>query len=370
MNSNFFREISNPIETNRQMAIKSMKQSGLPTVIYGAGLTAENVYEYLKDNHINVCGFIVDKGYGEHTEMSNLPVELLEFYQSMEHEGFNIVIALQNVVRAIENLSKKDQSKIRGVYSLSDQPSFLGLIYDYEYLQNHENELEETYASLSDQKSKETMLNYVNSIINNRFDINVTRKLCDSSQYFAEDIINLKDDEVFVDCGAYNGDTLWAFMNKVPGKKCRKYYALEPDSGSCSDISKMISCNSFRNVEIIRKGVWENSATLKFTGGTAINSCISSTGSIDVEVDSIDNMLLNREKVTFIKMDVQGVELPALRGTAQIIKKDKPKLAICIYHKPEDIFRIPLYIKSINPSYKFYMRHHSWSLIETVLYAL
>jgi hypothetical protein len=69
-------------------------------------------------------------------------------------------------------------------------------------------------------------------------------------------------------------------------------------------------------------------------------------------------------------MDVQGVELKALNGAVKTIMRDRPKLAICVYHKPEDLFKIPKYIKNLVPEYKLYMRHHAWSLIETVLYAV
>lgn len=69
-------------------------------------------------------------------------------------------------------------------------------------------------------------------------------------------------------------------------------------------------------------------------------------------------------------MDIEGSELEALKGAVHTIQRDKPKLAICIYHKPEDMTEIPLYIKSLVPEYKFYVRHHSNCWTDTVLYAV
>lgn len=77
----------------------------------------------------------------------------------------------------------------------------------------------------------------------------------------------------------------------------------------------------------------------------------------------------DKEAPTFIKMDIEGAELEALEGAKNTIVKSKPKLAICLYHKPDDLWKIPLYLKKLVPEYKFYIRHHSKVRWETVLYA-
>lgn len=86
-------------------------------------------------------------------------------------------------------------------------------------------------------------------------------------------------------------------------------------------------------------------------------------------MDSLDNLLQGR-LVTFIKMDIEGSELKALMGAKETIRKYKPKLAICLYHKKEDILEIPLYVKELLPEYKLYIRHHCNKHGETVLYAM
>jgi hypothetical protein len=93
-------------------------------------------------------------------------------------------------------------------------------------------------------------------------------------------------------------------------------------------------------------------------------------GVISIQVKTIDN--LNLEKVTFIKMDVEGAELNALKGAEKTILKDKPKLAICIYHSNEDMVCIAEYIHNLAPEYKLYVRQHFLfpSAAETVLYAI
>ena len=81
-------------------------------------------------------------------------------------------------------------------------------------------------------------------------------------------------------------------------------------------------------------------------------------------------IIIKDDKITFLKMDIEGSELKALHGARKIIQRDKPKLAICVYHKPEDIIEIPLYINSLVPEYKFYMRHYGYTPANTVLYAI
>ena len=82
----------------------------------------------------------------------------------------------------------------------------------------------------------------------------------------------------------------------------------------------------------------------------------------------MDNCIL--DEVTYIKLDIEGAELEALKGAKKIIQKYKPRLAVCIYHKKEDLIEIPQYLKELVPEYKFYVRHYSNTTWETVLYAV
>ena len=68
-------------------------------------------------------------------------------------------------------------------------------------------------------------------------------------------------------------------------------------------------------------------------------------------------------------MDIEGSELPALKGAVNIIKRNKPKLAICIYHSDSDMIDIAEWIHTVVPEYRLFVRQHSWEITETVLYA-
>lgn len=98
-------------------------------------------------------------------------------------------------------------------------------------------------------------------------------------------------------------------------------------------------------------------------------SKISEHGGIEVEADSIDNVL-SGNKVTYIKLDVEGAEIETLKGAIETIRAQKPKMAISIYHKPEDIIEIPLFMEKLDMDYKYYIRHYQTRYAETVLYAI
>ena len=99
-------------------------------------------------------------------------------------------------------------------------------------------------------------------------------------------------------------------------------------------------------------------------------SSICEDGDIVIEVNAIDEMV--DRPVTFIKMDIEGSEYDAIVGASRIIKENIPTLAICVYHKREDLIEIPKLIMSITgeDAYNFYIRHHQTNLTELVLYAI
>lgn len=102
------------------------------------------------------------------------------------------------------------------------------------------------------------------------------------------------------------------------------------------------------------------------TGG----SRVSDSGTSSIEVDKIDNLISHDIKVTMIKMDLEGVELEALKGAKAIIKKHKPKLAIAVYHKIDDLIELPKYIQSIVADYNFYLRAQCFDSVDVILYAI
>lgn len=191
-------------------------------------------------------------------------------------------------------------------------------------------------------------------------------KVFAEGQYFDNEIISYDPEEVFVDCGSFDFGSSTILLNNC--KTVKSIYAFEPDEFNFDAVTTGIDLCGFENVRFIPKGLWSGTTTLKFNEGLGSGSRIQEQGTTSVPVTSIDETI--DEPVTFIKMDIEGAEMEALKGAAKHIVSDKPKLAICVYHKPQDIIEIPLYVKSLLPEYRLFMRHYSCGSNETVLYAI
>lgn len=183
-------------------------------------------------------------------------------------------------------------------------------------------------------------------------------------QYF--DVFEAGAAEIFVDGGGYDGNTAVDFMNWTDGKY-RRIHIFEPNSEMFHLMKRKIEENNIDKVEAYNFALWDKKENLCFLENDS-GSYIAEEGQNTVKGVCLDEAIKD-DKVTFIKMDVEGSELKALKGAQQIIKRNKPKLAICIYHRPEDILELPLYILELAPEYKFYIRHYSTNMWETVLYA-
>lgn len=185
-------------------------------------------------------------------------------------------------------------------------------------------------------------------------------------QYF--DLFQPDKKEVFIDAGAYNGDTIFDFLEWINGNDYT-VYSLEPLKHLCKFISKRLDKNGISGVKLLNYAAWHKKEELDFLDEGDGSAIVKREGTIIVNGDAIDNLIFE-DTVTFIKLDIEGAELNALKGARKTIQKNHPKLAICIYHKPLDIWEIGRYILELNPNYKLYIRHYTLTMYETILYAV
>lgn len=183
-------------------------------------------------------------------------------------------------------------------------------------------------------------------------------------QYF--DMFSPKKAEVFVNAGAFQGETDIDFV-KWTNNTYKKIYAFEPMKNNVDICKRTYEANDIGKVELFCKGTWSGAGFLSFSEG-ANQGRVDESGDSRIEVISIDDAVGGGE-VTFIKMDIEGAELKALQGAREAIISNKPRMAICIYHKPEDLYEIPQYLLSLVPEYRFKVRQYTSMNWETVLYA-
>lgn len=191
------------------------------------------------------------------------------------------------------------------------------------------------------------------------------------NQYLDPDIMKPCEHEVYVDGGVLYLDSTIEFIDWCGGNY-DAVYAFEPDVGSYMECVKKIQDLpqlDEERVHLMNVALSDKNEELKFMDGCQGGSSLDERGTSIVSGRTLDSVL-NGQRVTFIKLDIEGAEMAALIGATVTIKRWKPRLAICIYHRPEDPIDIPLYIHGIVPEYKMYIRHYSTCEYETVLYCV
>lgn len=211
----------------------------------------------------------------------------------------------------------------------------------------------------------------------------------EEGQYIPEDI-NIMDilpkSYNFIDVGAYDGDTLELFLSKGKnfGKNMNIYVGFEPDKRNFSNLLKRIQTlrQDFPDTVYIPImagcGDCFDVLNLYCDVDNGSISRLTQIPGIDLkEFDFTQKVFIMKPDDTFInlgfhliKMDTEGYELPCLKGMQRIIREYKPILMVSLYHKPEDLYEIPKFIKQIDPTYRLYVRVHGTFFMETVLYAL
>lgn len=238
----------------------------------------------------------------------------------------------------------------------------------------------EVYDLLEDDRSKDAFLR----IISVRYKIEppeILKSICERHQYFAERAMRLIDpEEVYVDCGAFVGENIECYLFEHQGL-FKQIFAFEPGERQC----RALECRKERLVRewalnddtivVNNAGVGRERMTanlvvgdgadllsLKVEEGEGNTEAVS-----ECEIYDLDSYFKDIH-VGFLKADIEGYEMEMLRGATNLIKRDKPKIAICIYHKLTDYYEIPLFIHELVPEYKFSVHHHSEIFEESVLY--
>jgi FkbM family methyltransferase len=344
------------------MELKECEDNGFPTFIYGGGEGALNVQRRASTIGFKFAGKLVDRAY--YTEGCGCAclediIEQNRINLVVAHRGFSMnkmEVFRDNLVKIV------DRDCFSGNYDADSE------LMTFEFVKLHDGELTRIYNSLADSVSKESLVAYLNQKIS--MDYSYLRAVKSDVQYFDPDIVELSEDESLLDAGAYIGDTVKSFLRELRKQGIGKYkaiYAFEPDAKNYN----MLQFLGVKNLYTFDLATSDHKDTVGFSSVGKGSSSVISNESADyfIKMDTIDDVL-DGKSVTFIKMDVEGYELASLKGAERIIRTQKPKLAICIYHKKCDLWEIEDYISSIVPEYKFYMRAYEDTATELVLYAI
>jgi len=186
------------------------------------------------------------------------------------------------------------------------------------------------------------------------------------NQYF-EDFLNLAPSgESFVDVGCFDGFTSLEFARRAPD--FAHITAFEPATENFEVVVKNLEPLGSARVTVHECGLSDASAVLSFTDGQGSSSRLSQHGHSRIRVERLDDMGI--VSATFLKMDVEGAEEPALTGSIETIRRFRPRLAISAYHRAQDFWRIPEVVDATGVQYEIRMRHYTEGIDETVMFFL
>lgn len=333
---------------------REVKESNNTVAIWGAGACA--------------ASFLCDCGYHErfdyfidgnekkwNTEFAGKMIFGTDRILNDNHEDMIIIIATMYFKSVIDSLK---QMGYRGkVFSAFHVHYRMGQGASEGLAQN----IDKLKTILADEKS----MSLVDTILEKRQALDIDYSdINEPHQYFVKGITERNPHAVFVDGGAFLGETVDEFI-EFQQNEFEKVYSFEMDEANYRRID---TSKYDERVEFLNYGLWSEETECRYDSD-ATSSALGDSGELVAKCMPIDKVCA-QDKVTLIKMDIEGAEEEALRGAYRTITENKPQLAICIYHKPNDIYEIPFLLKEWVPEYRFYIRHHSDNFTETVLYAV
>lgn len=190
------------------------------------------------------------------------------------------------------------------------------------------------------------------------------------TEYFAPDVFRLRDDERFVDCGAFDGDTVRSFLGVLPGFAGR-VAAFEPDATSFARLTSwrdQLPAEVRDRIELTHAGVGARRERVAFNDGGGTGSSVG-TGAGQIDVVPLDEAVLAM-RPTLVKVDTEGYEPEVLLGARTLITAQAPTLALCVYHRQDHPWRIPRMVASMHAGYRYTLRSYCLDGWDLVLYAV
>ena len=282
---------------------------------------------------------------------------LEEIYNQIKNKYLSISLETQNSLETFLNnfnywgILNKDQGIYEELYNRATS------------LKNHIDDYIWLYNKLEDYRSKKILF----AILNNwyKFDFTSLNTVREENydHYFDLDIIKCDENEVIADLGAYTGDTILDYFKNY-GVNYKSIYCFEITDNTFEILKNNLK--GFSNINFIKKAVSDKKETL-YINESHIDASANKVGKEDsndqIETTTIDESI--KEKITLLKMDVEGYEQKALLGAEKHIKNDHPKLLISVYHNHEDLWKIPMMIKNMNDNYKLYLRYYGNNIFPT-----
>ncbi len=319
-----------------------------PVVMYGMGNGADKILKRLSERGVTVSDFFASdefvRGHSFHGKTVLRFSDILQKY-----DDFSILLSFgSNIPSVLERFYELDER-----YDLyaPDVPVAGDTLFTRSYCESVTQELMKVRSALADDLSVRIFDSVINYRLSGR--ISYLRDAVTAKEEILRNILDPAGYENALDLGAYTGDTALEMLGDFPN--LLHVTALEPDRRNFRKLESLAA--SEPRIKAYHAGVWDTDTVLSADDAGNRNANVFAAGSkqIPVEMRSVDSMFEER-RVDFIKMDVEGAELQAINGAENTIKRDHPDMLISLYHRSEDIWKLPLRVLEIDPSYKLYIR--------------
>ena len=331
-------------------AWQALRTCGKPVVLYGMGDGADKVLAAFDRFGIVPAAVMASDAFVRGQSFHGFTVKKCG---DLERELGDFAVALCFASQLPEVMDAIKGVAARHMLLAPPVPVFGDVLFDDAFVAEHSGEMAAAYALLADDLSRSVYQSVL------RFYYTGDIRLLDAvttgkDEVFAH-LLRLGGNEVYVDLGAYNGDTVDEFLHYTGGSY-RKIVALEPNAGNCAKLRA--HCADMPRVELWQLGAWDRNTVLRFNNKAGRSSAIAPQG-VETRVAAVDSILCGTS-ATYVKADVEGADWETLIGMRETLRRCKPKLNFAAYHRFEDLFRLPLLITRLNPAYKIYLRHHPY----------
>lgn len=327
-----------------------LKDDGKPVVLYGMGDGADKVLNAFDKFGIKASAVMASDEFVRGQSFHGFEVKKLSQIEE-EYGDFNIALCfasqLEDVMNHIKAVAKRHTVLVPSV------PAFGSTLFDERFIAENINAIKSAYSLFEDEPSKKVYKNVLAFYYTGELYL-LDEITTDKDEAF-KSLLQLGDSEVYVDLGAYNGDTIDEFLHYCKGSY-RKIVAFEPNSKNFAKLQT--HCGNMSNIDLWQLGSYSRNTVLTFNNKAGRNSAISDKG-VETRVAAVDSILCGLA-ASYIKADVEGADVETVLGMKKTLQNFKPKLNFAAYHRFEDIFRLPLLIKQINSEYKIYLRHHPY----------
>lgn len=350
-----------------------------PVVVYGAGNCGRQVCSVLREDGYEVIAFLDRNGQGQTVDDVPCLSPRDQRVDALRQAGATVVIGAWNYAADNQEIGLALGHDWRHVVPFPDwYELFHAQTGEHFWLAPRQSYLSpdvqrDVLAAArlwSDEQSRDLFARAIECRLNGDLELvdAPARAYRSELQYFPADVSHWPSPTRFVDCGAFDGDTL----RTMPRHDLRAVAAFEPDLRNFQKLSQWAQI-TLKDAEAPQYllwpcGAWHETTLLRFASGLGTSSRVDETAESVVPVVALDESLVGF-RPDFIKMDIEGAELSALLGARKIISAHRPALAVCVYHQASHLWQMALQIDSWHLEYEFFLRAHTFNGFEWVLYA-